>query len=182
MNFLFLARAAPHKGLPDLMRAFTLLDRTDWELNVVGGAHPSEREEVEYLAAGLTGVHILSPMPNSYVPKLMRSSDVIIVPSRYENFCNVALEAIASGRAVIGSRCGGIPDLIIDRWNGLLFPPRNDTALAECVTELLNSPSLVRAFGRRGRSLAQRFDWTIVAGETIRLLDTLPPSRPFADQ
>jgi len=176
MRFLFLARAAAHKGLPDLLRAFTLLAPADWKLTVVGGVHPTERREVEHLAARLTTIQMLPPSPNSTVPMLMRSSDVVIVPSRYENFCNVALEAIASGRAVIGSQCGGIPDLVIDRWNGLLFPPGNDAALAACVTELLDDPMLVRTFGLRGRSAALRFDWAVVAAETVQLLESLPPS------
>jgi glycosyltransferase involved in cell wall biosynthesis len=180
MRFLFLARPAAHKGLPDLMRAFALLPARGWNLTVVGGVHATEREEVEHLAAHLTAVDMLPPWPNASVPTLMRSSDVVIVPSRYENFCNVALEAIASGRAVIGSRCGGIPDLVIDRWNGLLFPPGDDAALAACVTKLLDSPILVRTFGRRGRSAALRFDWAVVAAETVRLLESLPPSNTHA--
>jgi glycosyltransferase involved in cell wall biosynthesis len=173
MNFLFLARGAPHKGLPDLLRAFTMVDRSDWNLTVVGGRNALEAEQVEYLAAQLKSVRIEPAVRNDRVPALMRSADVVVVPSRYENFCTVALEAIACGRTVIGSRCGGIPDLVAHEWNGLLFPPGDSAALAASIKTLLNNPAQTLEFGRRGSLASRRFDWSVVVVETIQLLESI---------
>jgi glycosyltransferase involved in cell wall biosynthesis len=174
LKFLFIARETPHKGLPDLLRAFELLDRDDWYLKVIGGHNLVEAEEIHRLVVQLTRIEMGPPVPNALVPSFMRSADVVVVPSRYENFCIVALEAMASGRAVIGSRCGGIPDLIRHCWNGLLFPPGDAQALAHNLTTLLNNPSQAFAFGEQGRRAAQRFDWSVVVRETIELLQSFP--------
>lgn len=176
LTFLFLARAARHKGLPDLLRALTLIERSDWALTVVGGTHPAEDGEVQALASRLPGLQMLGRLPHPHVPGLMRSVDAIVVPSRYENFCNTALEAMASGLPIIGSRCGGIPDLVIDGWNGLLFSPGDSDALAAAITDLLEDPTKARKFGANGRRASMRFDWTVVVRETIALFDSLPPT------
>jgi glycosyltransferase involved in cell wall biosynthesis len=174
LSLLFIARNARHKGLPDLLRAICLLDRADWELVVVGGVHPAEAEEVTSLLRQLERVRAEAPVANSRVPVLMRAADVVVVPSRYENFCNVALEAMASGRAILGAQCGGIPDLVTHGWNGLLFPPADSVSLAGCIASVLDCPQQARIFGERGRTTAPRYDWAVVAAETIHLLESLP--------
>src|ERR1700694_1486973 len=73
LRFLFLARTAPHKGLPDLLRAFTLLERTDWERRVIGGTNSIEAEEISQLSANLPRVKLLPPISNTRVPGMMRS-------------------------------------------------------------------------------------------------------------
>jgi glycogen synthase len=178
MRFLFMARQAANKGLPDLLQAFAQIKRSDWELTVVGGIHAAERTEVDALVKHLGAIRMRPPLAHCKVPGIMREADVVVIPSRYENFCNTALEAMASGRAVIASKCGGIPDLVVDGWNGVLFPPGDVKSLAAAISELLSSPAKAHAFGRNGLQAAKRFDWSIVSRDTIKLFRSLTVAAP----
>lgn len=172
LRFLFLARAARHKGLPDVLAALARIESAGWALTVAGGIHPTEADAVSHLLTELPAhsVHMIGAVRHGDVPGLMSGYDVILVPSRYENFCNVALEALAAGKAVVGARCGGIPDLIRHEWNGLLFEPGDVDGLASALRRLIADRELVRVYGQRGRARAEAYDWRQVVDATEAVL------------
>ncbi|MFA6312036.1 MAG: glycosyltransferase family 4 protein [Sterolibacterium sp.] len=172
MRFLFLARAARYKGLPDVLAALLRVGRPSWGLTVAGGVHPTEADTVTRLLAELPlqAVHMIGQVRHGDVPGLMGGCDVVLVPSRYENFCNVALEALAAGKAVVGARCGGIPDLVLHEWNGLLFEPGDVDGLAGALCRLIANRELVHVYGRRGRARAAAYDWPSIATATENVL------------
>jgi glycosyltransferase involved in cell wall biosynthesis len=100
----------------------------------------------------------------------MADHDAVIVPSRYENFCNVALEAMAAGRAVLGSRCGGIPDLVEERVTGFLFEPGSVSALRVKVQSALDAPEELSRMGASGWKKARNYSWQRIGRETDELL------------
>jgi glycosyltransferase involved in cell wall biosynthesis len=93
------------------------------------------------------------------VPAILRQSEVCVVPSYWESFGNVLLEAMAVGTPVVSTGVGGIPEIITDRENGLLVPPRDPSALAEAIERLLDdSPLRERIRIKAQRRVAEHFD------------------------
>ncbi len=86
------------------------------------------------------------------VQRLMKAMDVITVPSEIEAFGMVIIEAMAMGKAVVGARVGGIPEVIVEGETGLLME-RTPAALAEAVVELLKDPGRRAAMGAAGQVL-----------------------------
>ncbi|MBI2857839.1 MAG: glycosyltransferase [Chloroflexi bacterium] len=86
----------------------------------------------------------------SDVCQLMAAFDVFVLPSLWEGFGIVLLEAMAAGRPVVGTNVGGIPEVIADGENGFLVEPRNPRDIAEKVLELLGSETLRTKMGRKG--------------------------------
>jgi glycosyltransferase involved in cell wall biosynthesis len=87
-------------------------------------------------------------------PRLIPAFDIIAVPSHVEPLGNATLEAMAAGRPVVGSRVGGIPEMIVDGVTGLLVPPREPAGLAAAVETLVRNPDTARAMGDAGRERA----------------------------
>ena len=92
--------------------------------------------------------------PNA--PALIPAFDVVAVPSHIEPLGNATLEAMAAGRPVVGSRVGGIPEMVMDGETGLLVPPRNAEALSEALATVIRDARLREHLGAAGRSRAER--------------------------
>jgi glycosyltransferase involved in cell wall biosynthesis len=88
-------------------------------------------------------------------PRLIPAFDIVAVPSHVEPLGNATLEAMAAGRPVVGSRVGGIPEMIVDGETGLLVPPKDPPSLARGIERLVASPELRRAFGLAARLRAE---------------------------
>lgn len=88
-------------------------------------------------------------------PLVMAALDVLVVPSHAEAQSLVVPQAFATGRPVIASRVGGLPELVRDGENGLLVPSGDPNALAAAMQKLVDHPALRRALGQRGLQLAQ---------------------------
>ena len=85
--------------------------------------------------------------------------NIKVLASRFEGLGLSIIEAGACGLPVVGSRCGGIPEVIEDRVSGFLFSVNDTNELAEQLSELIRNPALRKKMGKQGRSLAkQKFD------------------------
>ncbi|HET8655825.1 MAG TPA: glycosyltransferase family 4 protein [Longimicrobiaceae bacterium] len=90
------------------------------------------------------------------VPSVMAAMDVLVAPSHYEGFGLVVVEAMAVGTAVIGARASSIPELVDERVEGVLVPPKDPAALAEAMIELGGDAGLRERMGAAGRARAER--------------------------
>lgn len=88
----------------------------------------------------------------SDMPAFLSKIDICILPSLLEGLGVSVLEAMAAGKAVIASRVGGLPELVIDSVTGLLVPPRDIEGLAQAISTLAGDRSLIRAMGEKGRA------------------------------
>lgn len=153
----FVGRLAPQKNPLLLIKAFALVQKKypDATLVVVGEG-PLEgllREEVKGL--GLEGkVHWPGVMDGRMA---MRMFDLFALPSDYEGFPYVLLEAMAEGLPVVTTRVGGSEELISDGKNGFIVPVRDPEALAEALSRLLSDENLRRQFGRKSLERVQAF-------------------------
>ena len=113
---------------------------------------------------GVAGrLSFLNAVPHSDLPLYYNAADVCVVPSYYESFGLVALEAMACGVPVVASRVGGLKETVQDGRTGYLVPWRCPERFAERLDLLLRNEQLRRSLGREGRAAAGRFRWPEVA-------------------
>ena len=112
------------------------------------------------------GVELLGLTRPDVVLGLMRRASVVVVPSIVLDACpTVVLEAMAAGRPVVASACGGIVDLVEDGVTGILVPPGDPTALAEALTSIVGDPEMAVAMGRSGLGRVRDFTASAVAAQ-----------------
>ncbi len=181
---IFVGRVTRQKGLPVLLRAAAGLDPAAQLVICAGQADTAELEaEVGELARQLradrSGVVWISGMlAKREVIQLLTHATVFVCPSLYEPLGIVNLEAMACGTAVVGSRVGGVPEVVADGQTGLLVPPGDPAALAKASNALLADPALATEMGRRGRARAEaEFGWPAIAAQTAALYAELAGSR-----
>jgi starch synthase len=173
---IFVGRITRQKGVPVLLRAASGLVPEAQLVLLAGAADtPEQLAEVTELVDGLratrSGVFWIPEMlPKPEVIQLLTHATVFAIPSVYEPLGIVNLEAMACGTAVVGSRTGGIPEVVADGETGLLVPPGEPAALADALNVLLRDPGRARAMGEAGRKRAvAEFGWPAIAAQTADL-------------
>lgn len=167
---LFVGRLTPDKGVHLAIEAMTKVPSMpqSFGLVVVGPSPPSPaasayRSELEdqSTAAGLNSrIRFAGYVPEERLHDFFTGADVLIVPSIWEEPAPLVLvEALACGTPVIGTKVGGLPELIRDRVSGFLIPPETPSEIARCLSEILENPNLLRHL-REGalRESKQRFN------------------------
>jgi glycosyltransferase involved in cell wall biosynthesis len=138
----------PEKGVLDLARAWDRVARElpDARLVFVGGG--PLRAELE--AALPPRATLVGAQPLPAVAKWLAACDVLVLPSHIEGMPNVVLEALASGRRVVASAVGGVPDLITSELLGALVPPHQPEAMAAALTQALRTGYAPQAVAEQG--------------------------------
>jgi glycosyltransferase involved in cell wall biosynthesis len=156
-------RLARVKGFEYLIDAVSRVPRGT--LAMVGDGEL--RPELERLAeASSARVVLTGSMPHDRVARALAAADVVVVPSvvdergRVDATTSTALEALASGRPLIATAVGGIPEVVRDGENGLLVPQKDPLALAAAIERLRTDPDLCQRLSQRGREFAvERLSW-----------------------
>ena len=153
------ARLAPQKGHRVLFDALPAIRAAVPEVHarLIGHEELSTVAELQ-TAADERGVGHLVTFEGfrADVANVMADLDVFVLPSLWEGFGLVLLEAMAAGRPIVASAVGPIPEIVVDGVTGLLVPPGDPAALAEAITRLLRDPELAAALGRAGRARVER--------------------------
>jgi glycosyltransferase involved in cell wall biosynthesis len=89
------------------------------------------------------------------IPQLMQLIDIFVLPSSEETFSMATIEALASSKPVVATRCGGPEEIIVDGKHGFLVPIGNPEKLAKKIMELIRNPDLRRAIGEEGHKLVR---------------------------
>ncbi|MCW1923524.1 glycosyltransferase family 4 protein [Luteolibacter arcticus] len=154
---LCLGTVGSRKGQPFLADAFgRIADKhPEWRL-VIAGRHASDSTPAELAAAvarhGIADrVDILTDVSDDLARQLIAEAAVFGMPSLAEGLGLSLQEALYGRAACVGSRVGGIPDLIIDEKTGLLVPPANPEALAAALDRVMSDPALRQRLGNAGR-------------------------------
>jgi D-inositol-3-phosphate glycosyltransferase len=171
---LFVGRIEPLKGIDILLGAAAELAlEHECSVLIIGGDSSAQQGEIAYLrnlAARLgiaERVRFLGAVDHQRLPLYYSAADVCVVPSFYESFGLVALEAMACGTPVVASRVGGLAGTVRDGETGYLIPWRCPEPFAERIELLLGNEELRRAFGRTAREAVERFRWANVAEQVI---------------
>jgi glycosyltransferase involved in cell wall biosynthesis len=172
-------RLAPQKGQRHLIRAMPLLlERVPRAHAVIAGGGDLEdflRDLAQEMGVA-ERVHVLGPRKD--VPELMHAIDVFAMPSIWEGFGLVLLEAMAAGRPIVASRVATIPEVVVDGKTGLLVPAGDPLALAEALAQLAHQSALATRFGEAGRErLRRHFSIDKMVGDTELLYRELMDER-----
>lgn len=170
----YLGRLEPHKGVSTLLRAAA--ERPHWKVEITGDG--PQRDELEALAAHLgiaDRVAFLGFADGEELGDRYRRLDVVAVPSIpwpgwLEQFCRVAVEAMASGVPVVASRSGAIPDVVGD--SGILVEPGDPHALRDGIDDALARWPDLR---EKGLVRAEDFTWERVAEQHLALYREVAP-------
>jgi glycosyltransferase involved in cell wall biosynthesis len=181
-TILFVGRLYPEqKGLVPLLRAFALIPpELGLRLRLIGedwgGRATIERLAEEHgFRDRLT---LTGPLPR---PELLREyarADLFVLPSLFEPYGIVLMEAMAAGLPIVASRVGGIPEVVEDGTNALLVPPGNPGELARAIELLAGDRAKRQSFAKAGRDRVQQFSWTRVIPQWVRLFEQMRESGP----
>ncbi|WP_167136721.1 glycosyltransferase [Diaminobutyricimonas sp. TR449] len=170
---LFVGRLEGRKGIDVLLDAFAIAHQKnpDLTLNVVGddtiegdgGRTPKE----EFLAAGhpssvYDAVRFLGKVTDAQLALAYSNSSFLVAPSRYESFGLIFVEAMSHGLATVGTRIGGIPEIVDHEETGILVDPDNVEQLAEALVRISTDRPRRDSWGARGRAKFER-DFTAEA-------------------
>ena len=170
-TILYAGRIEPIKGLDILLDAFRMLDGSgDAQLIIVGGSL-SEDKELDRLRSNVDRLGVsekvmfTGSVGQSELRSYYSAADVFALPSHYESFGLVALEAMACGTPIVASRVGGIPSFVDDGVNGYLIPWRCPEPFADRIEMLLQNSDLRKIMGRAAQRKARAMDWRFVASQ-----------------
>jgi glycosyltransferase involved in cell wall biosynthesis len=167
----YVGRLAEQKGVSVLLEA--LAPEVGWTVELVGAGPAAADLERQARALGVTDrVSFTGTIGQDQLPALYRSFDVVVVPSLptrtwEEQFCRVAVEAMASGVPVVASRSGALPEVIDDA--GLLAEPGDATELRAALQRLEREPGLWASLRRAGLERITRFTWEAVGNDYAEL-------------
>ena len=165
LRLLFVGRLDPVKGVNVLLEAMALAKRDglEFQLDIVGKGSDSEERRLKSLSArfGLVKeVHWHGDQPRCSLAGFYKRSHVVIVPSLDDPLPTVVLEAMASGRPVVGSAVGGINYLVQDGVTGVLVQPSQPHALAEVCISLDQDRLITSTLGRAAFERSSHFSWS----------------------
>jgi glycogen(starch) synthase len=166
----YAGRLVYEKGVQHLLAAVPALRAHHPGLRVVIAGDGPYRAELEALATD--GVTFAGFLTGHHLTALMGASDCYVVPSIYEPFGMVALEAAAAGTPVAVADTGGLAEIVEHGVNGIKFPPGDPAALAAAVGTVLTDREYARRLARHARRrVREDFNWPAIAAQTAAVYD-----------
>ena len=162
------------KGIDILLQAFARVHDSHPEIRLILAGRGTEERQKELLdlseSLGIeSSISFTGPVSEEEKISLFGGALFLCMPSRYEGWGIVAIEAGAAKKAVIGTKIPGLADAIRAGETGLLVPPEDPHSLAIAMNELLEKPDRRRQLGVEGHSWAEQFTWDRIAQEQNRV-------------
>jgi D-inositol-3-phosphate glycosyltransferase len=186
---LYVGRIDAVKGIDVLIRAIHRLSRRrstegkDLGLIIIGGEKDAggqeKSKEMDRLRAMVTRMGLQERVAfwgsqrQDWLPFFYAAAQALVLPSRYESFGMVALEAMACGTPVIASRVGGLQYTVEDEKSGLLFPEGDWRLLAECIGEVLENRLLRQKLVASALERVKEFSWPKIAQKVLAFYGSL---------
>jgi D-inositol-3-phosphate glycosyltransferase len=181
---LYVGRIEPLKGVETLIRAISIMEKNGimhtcpHYLTIIGGdpeASPenmnAEMKRLQDLSTEL-GINdliiFLGKRSQDTLPYYYSAAQIVVVPSHYESFGMVALEAMACGTPVVASQVGGLAFLVQEGVTGYVIPDDDPQILVDRLTRLIKQPDLRKQMGQQAIEVAKSYDWTKISA---RILD-----------
>lgn len=183
---LFVGRIEPLKGLDTLIEAMSALQLKETQrvhLAIIGGDPAASPQEMsaemarlqklcDDLSMGQTVV-FLGKRDQDKLPYYYSAAELLVMPSHYESFGMVALEAMACGTPVIASEVGGLAYLVKDGETGFTIPDQEPDTLCEKISWLLNDHDLRRSMSERAVKYAQDYAWEKITSQIVDVYQDL---------
>ena len=181
---MFVGRIERLKGIDTLIRAIALIahERPSWVQQVcvaIIGGDPTTDENAEFerlkrmrKELGLDDlITFLGARDQDQLRYYYNAASFVVMPSRYESFGMVALEAMACGRPVIASEVGGLAHLVRHGETGFHVPENDHLALASTISRLLQDEALRERLGRQAAEWAHNYAWPHVAAQLLDVFE-----------
>ena len=149
------ALAPTHKGQLSLIEAARILQPLYPEMHFLLLGSGRDESFFRTEAAGLTNMEFLGFQEN--VGDYLAIFDLFAFPSLEEGLGSTLLDAMEFGVPIVASNVGGIPDIIIDQQNGLLFPPTDSRVLSEQIKKLYHNPDLRKILSENSQKMVRKF-------------------------
>ncbi|WP_456373203.1 glycosyltransferase family 4 protein [Methanocaldococcus sp.] len=169
---LFVGRLTYQKGVEYLIRAMPkILEKHNVKLVIAGsGDMRNYLEDLSYQLNIRHKVIFLGFVSKEMLKKLYKSSDIVVIPSVYEPFGIVALEAMASGTPVVVSSVGGLKEIIKHEYNGVWVYPKNPDSIAWGVDRVLSDPNFRDYIVKNAKKdVYEKYSWDNIAKETVNV-------------
>ena len=182
--YLFaLGRMVPQKGFDTLLHAFSLfLKQTGSPHDLIIAGDGPHLEEYKALARELSldqRVHFPGKADRAQTAAYFAGCELFVLPSRAdEGLPVVCAEALAAAKAVVATRSGGAPEVILHNQNGLIVEKGDPEGLAAAITKLITNPALRQSFEKNNRARAELFDWTTITQQYESLYASLLAASP----
>ncbi|MFI5387632.1 MAG: glycosyltransferase family 4 protein [Fimbriimonadales bacterium] len=178
LEIAFVGRTSRDKGLDVLLDSLRrlLVENRDvriW-LTVVGEIAGDSPLRANAVRDGLP-VDFVGALDNDSVKSLLARTDVVVVPSRYEPFGVICVEALIEGALVVASRVGGIPEIIEDGRTGVLVPPGDIEALAHVLERIARHPEAFEEIRKRNWEAGRKHTWSVRGPELLELYHNVIP-------
>ncbi len=172
---LFVGRLTYQKGVEYLIRAMPkILERHNVKLVIAGsGDMRGYLEDLCYQLGVRHKVIFLGFVSGEMLKKLYKSADVVVIPSVYEPFGIVALEAMAAGTPVVVSSVGGLREIIRHEYNGVWVYPKNPDSIAWGVDRVLSDEEFKNYIVNNAKKdVYEKYSWDNIAKETVEVYKT----------
>jgi len=176
---LFVGRPDPVKGISALIEAVKIVcngglgGRRDLLWVFVGGEDEKIKKIVCSCRPPEAEFTFINALEQQMLALYYSASEVCVLPSYYESFGIVALEAAACGTPIVGSRVGGLPTIIDESANGFLIPPGDFRALAKRLLYILSDDIMRRDMAESAALKAREFEWGRMASRLHKVYDGL---------
>lgn len=183
---------ARHRYNPDGAPLLLFFGRLEWEKGVqdviaalprIRASHPGTRlviagkgrHEPELVAAArrhrvLRAIDFVGHLTHQDLRVVLAAADAVVLPSRYEPFGIVALEAAAAAAPLVASTAGGLAEVVVDGQTGVSFPPGDVGRLTAAVRAVLTDPAGAKRRAKAARArLVTDFDWSRIAAATVEV-------------
>lgn len=179
LKLLTVARLHPYKGLEYLIRSMEIIGKKNpgAKLYILGKGHDEKRLRATANRSGIKNIKFMDEViPNNMMPELYAECDIYVQPSLIEPFSIAVLEAMSCGKPVVGTKVGGMLD-IINESAGFLVDPEKAQALAEAIMRM-NDPDTRRKIGEAARRRAvEVFDWEVIGKKYMDLIERVAKGR-----
>jgi glycosyltransferase involved in cell wall biosynthesis len=165
-RFLFLGSIGLRKGVPLLLQAWSSLAASDAELWLAGPL----KNRYAQLIPPLRGLRLIDKVAHRQLPDLLRQCDVLVLPSYFEGFGLVLLEALAAGLPIIATDATAAPDLITNGVEGHIIPVGDVEELRGALQRFITCPSDLAHMSLAARRCAERYSWDAYGDRWIDLL------------
>lgn len=176
LTILFMGLIGERKGIFDLLVVFKLLIQRHPDIILrIGGNGEVKKLLKEIQTLGIQkNVRYMGWINDKKKDKLLRMTDIFVLPSYGEGMPMSVLEAMSYGIPVVSTTIGGIPELVVDGISGFLIKPGDSSALYEKLDQMITNQELRKDFGYRGRQIVERnHDINSIAKKIVKIFKAL---------
>ena len=182
MNLVFVGRVnEPRKGLRYALGAYSLLKWQYPKLRlIVVGAGVPDRESYRIMGErALDDVVFVGPVSEEELPGYYQHADIFLAPNTgKESFGFIIIEAMSASTPIVASNISGFASVMTDGKEGLMFPPKDEAAMAEAIKTLIENPALRVQLGVDGRATVNQYRWSHVADSVLDYYNKVQEKQP----